>query len=142
MSRTNGQLGLMMLPPPLDTSEFRQAWQDWLSDRVERRLPRYTAKAQTLQFERLAEMGAAGAIDAIKWSIAQAYKGIFSPPPQAQKRGSDQPKPLSIWEIKEQIKTCENALADIAYDVCGDNEVQINADRATRRTALRAKLKD
>jgi len=137
MARTNGQLGLTLYPEILDTPAFRAAWVEWIEDRRERRLSRYTAKAQQLQFERLAEMGHDEALAAIKWSIAQGYKGIFQPSVQAAQA---KPKPPSAWELRERIKECENERSALSYDKCCENAEEVNAKRAARRSELSEKI--
>lgn len=109
-----GQLGLMIYPADLDNDAFRAAWETWLEDRRERRLPRYTARAQAIQLKRLAEMGAEAAISAIDWSIAQGYKGIF-PPPQASCKAPAIAKSAapSTWEIKTRLDLIDTRLRSL-----------------------------
>lgn len=135
---SKGQLGLEMLPQELDTPAFAEAWKTWLVDRAERRLPRYTARAQELQLRRLAEMGSDPAVAAIEWSIAQGYKGIFPPPQSARPAAA---KPLSTWDIKQKLEALEGELSSIAYDYCGPDEDRVNDERRRRRVELREKIR-
>lgn len=129
-----GQLGLELLPPALDTAEFRQAWEQWLADRAERRLPRYTARAMTLQLRRLEAMGAEAAIAAINWSIAQGYRGIF-PEPAAPGTQAKAKQP-GAWELKERIRVIEDELDGLQYPVVGAHAEEANRRRAERRREL------
>lgn len=117
MSQFNGQLGLQIFPAALDVAEFRQAWEEWLADRRERRLPRYTERAQRMQLRRLEELGPDAAIEAINWSIAQGYKGIFPPPaPQkghAQSTNQTAPRPPSVWELKQKLDVTEERIRQL-----------------------------
>lgn len=128
---TRGQMGLSLFPSELDTPEFRDAWAEWLADRVERKLPRYTARATAIQFRRLSEMGADRAIAAINYSISQCYKGIFEPPAAIAK-----PKQLSIWEIKEKLKAIDNELDAVSVTYWGHNADEVNLKRQERKEEL------
>jgi len=114
-----GQLGLEVYPAELDTEAFRAAWADWLEDRAERRLPRYTARAREMQLRRLTELGPQRAVAAIQWSIAQGYKGIFEPPaPAKAATGTKSERPAapqkpSAWELQKRLDLCNERLEQL-----------------------------
>lgn len=122
--RDKGQLGLgSLLPAELETEEFREAWGAWLADRAERRLPKYTARALTLQLRRLAEMGPERAAAAIEWSIAQGYRGIweegsskfkvqgskFDGAESGDSRGARE----GTWATAKRLEACEARLKEL-----------------------------
>lgn len=144
---TKGQLGLLLFPATLDSEAFRSAWTEWLSERRDRRLRPYTARAQQLQLARLERMGPDAAIDAIRWSIAQGYSGIWpapsaTPSPTATKPG--------VWAIKTQLDTVAARLAELEANIPGDHclpedflsdsELQELRQLRRRRRDLRAQL--
>lgn len=145
-----GQLGLMILPPELDTPEFRHAWDDWLSDRRERRLPRYTARAQTMQLNRLAQMGAGAAVAAIEWSIAQGYKGIFPPPAAQSVKNKPAKAEPSTWEITKRLEATDQRLKELRsrspgehcslVDFLSESELQEYQQLQRQRDTLRRQL--
>jgi hypothetical protein len=102
-----GQMGLEIFPAELDTPEFRSAWDEWLADRRARRLVRYTARGQELQLQALAKLGAATAADAIHWSMAQGYQGIF-PRPAAKPAQKAAP-----WQAQKKLELLEARLKEL-----------------------------
>ncbi len=64
---------------PLDTDEFRTAFAGWLAHRVELRVKPYKSRALKGCLSELASMGSAGAVEAIRHSIAKNYQGIYPP---------------------------------------------------------------
>lgn len=69
----------LALPSPLDTPEFRAAWAEWLAYRKERRLAGYKPIGLAKLLNRLAAMGAAGAVAALEHSMSQNYQGVWEP---------------------------------------------------------------
>jgi hypothetical protein len=67
------------LPAELDTAAFREAWEEWIAYRRERRIAPYVPSSLGRQFKRLAKMGEARAIAAIDHSIAQNSQGVYEP---------------------------------------------------------------
>lgn len=69
----------MVAPPPLPfpSEAFRLAWETWLSHKRALREKPYTPDGLEGQFKRLTDMGEARAIEAIRFSVAQNWKGIF-----------------------------------------------------------------
>lgn len=61
------------LPPVLDTEAFRTAWAEWLAHRGRG----YKLAGRKIQLNRLSELGVERAVSAIRYSIAQGWKGIF-----------------------------------------------------------------
>lgn len=150
MPASKGQLGLLLLPLELDTPGFREAWENWLADRAERRLPRYTARAQTMQFKRLEEMGHDTAIAAIEWSITQGYKGIF-PPPAARPTPAAQPaKQPTTWELQKKLEMVEARIKELKgrspgehcelWDFLSKAELEEYSTLIKRRKELRSAL--
>ncbi|MCP4903001.1 MAG: helix-turn-helix domain-containing protein [bacterium] len=67
-----------MVSDDLKTATFRNAWEDWVVDRVVRRKPP-TDRAVKLQIRKLEAMGHDNAILSIKNSIANGWTGLFEP---------------------------------------------------------------
>lgn len=92
------------LPRQLDTPEFREAWQDWLKYRAERRqgITPTTAKAQ---LAKLANAGPSSAVAMIHQSIENGWQGLF----EVRKRRED----MTEDEINNAFveKYCESSLA-------------------------------
>ena len=65
-----------LIPVSLDTVEFREAWDDWLDYRRERRAVT-TPQTKLAQLELLSEMGPAEAVKCIKKSITNGWQGLF-----------------------------------------------------------------
>lgn len=150
-----GQMGLELFPDELDSLSFVRAWADWLADRAERRLPRYTARAREKQLKRLAEMGEERAIAAIEWSIAQGYKGIFEPPVVAEKQagkslGPTKPAQPSTWELQKKLELVEGRMKELKgrspgehcelYDFLSREELEEYSRLIQRRKELRQQL--
>lgn len=68
-----------VLPPALDTPEFRAAWVDWFDYRKSSGLSRWVQATVNEQLTEFAEMGTARAIAAIRHTIRKGWKGIFEP---------------------------------------------------------------
>jgi uncharacterized protein YdaU (DUF1376 family) len=64
------------LPPTLDTSDFRSAWDTYLDHRREKK-SKLTPTAAKMVLSKLEGMGLARAIAAIKHSVSQGWTGIF-----------------------------------------------------------------
>jgi hypothetical protein len=64
-------------PLPFSGDEFKAAWESWLSHKRALREKPYTPEGLEGQFKRLTDWGEARAISAIRFSIAQNWKGIF-----------------------------------------------------------------
>lgn len=67
----------VVVPPELDTDEFRAAWGKWKAERAAKRIKPYTPDGEREQFRNLAPFGPAVAIAAIRHSIAQGWQGLF-----------------------------------------------------------------
>jgi hypothetical protein len=117
--RSKGQLGMdLLIPAELETEAFREAWAGWLADRAERRLPKYTARALTLQLRRLAEMGPERAVRAIEWSIAQGYKGIWEEKGESREQGAGSRERGAkseggTWGVAKRLEVCEGRLKEL-----------------------------
>lgn len=65
----------LSIPPPLDTSEFRSAWNLWLTHRREIKHPlKPTQESQQLKL--LENLGATAAIEMIEHTIAMGWRGL------------------------------------------------------------------
>jgi hypothetical protein len=65
----------LSIPPPLDTPEFRNAWQLWISHRSETKHPlKPTQEAQQLRL--LESLGSAPAVSLIEHTIAMGWRGL------------------------------------------------------------------
>jgi len=65
------------LPAELETEAFRAAWADWLAYRRECRVSKYKPRALAAQLATLAEWGHDVAIESIRQSIRQQWRGLF-----------------------------------------------------------------
>ena len=77
--KTEAQASPVAFPPVLDTTEFRQAWEDWTAYRKERKIAALKPRSVSAQLAKLQMWGHAGAIESIRQSIAQNYQGLFEP---------------------------------------------------------------
>lgn len=141
-----GQMGIELFPQELETEAFMNAWADWLADRSERRLPRYTARARDMQLKRLAEMGEERAVAAIEWSITQGYKGIWEAPEKksAPPAASGPAKAPSAWEMQKQLELIEERIKQLKSKSPGDHcslADFLSAEERAEYTRLLAKRK-
>ena len=67
------------LPAELETEAFRAAWADWLAYRRECKVSKYKPRAMAAQLATLAEWGHDVAIESIRQSIRQQWRGLFEP---------------------------------------------------------------
>ena len=67
------------LPAELETETFRAAWADWLAYRRECKVSPYKPRALAAQLAMLAEWGPDVAIESIRQSIRQQWRGLFEP---------------------------------------------------------------
>ena len=76
------------IPPSLDTPLFRQAWAAWAAHRVEIKA-RLTEQSTRQQIRLLVELGHDKAVETIRTSIRQSWRGLF--PEQAKTSAYDRP---------------------------------------------------
>ena len=67
------------LPAELETETFRAAWADWLAYRRECKVSTYKPRALAAQLAMMAEWGHDVAIESIRQSIRQQWRGLFEP---------------------------------------------------------------
>jgi len=67
------------LPAELETETFRAAWAEWLAYRRECKVSPYKPRALAAQLAMLAEWGHDVAIESIRQSIRQQWRGLFEP---------------------------------------------------------------
>mgnify|MGYP001244644173 CR=1 FL=1 len=67
------------LPAELETEAFRAAWADWLAYRRECKVSKYKPRAMAAQLATLAEWGHDVAVESIRQSIRQQWRGLFEP---------------------------------------------------------------
>ena len=67
------------LPAELETETFRAAWADWLAYRRECKISPYKPRALAAQMAMMAEWGHDVAIESIRQSIRQQWRGLFEP---------------------------------------------------------------
>jgi hypothetical protein len=89
-------------PDELKGDAFVSCWTEWLKYRRQRRLG-YTPIGSRQQLNRIKLLGIAGACEAISYSIAQGYQGIF-PPKQASQGVSTYSK------NKERVAAVKSAM--------------------------------
>ncbi len=70
---------VVTLPAELETETFRAAWADWLAYRRECKVSPYKPRALAAQMATLAEWGHDVAIESIRQSIRQQWRGLFEP---------------------------------------------------------------
>lgn len=97
---------LIIHPPPFTSQEFTEAWNDWQQSRRESGKPLKPTTIK-LQFRKLADMGEARAVAALKNSTAGGYQGIFEPNPGTTGTTGTNGKPTALnlidqWEKEEQ----------------------------------------
>jgi len=68
----------VQIPESLDTTEFAEAWSEWLAYRRERKAT-CSPRTLTKQLAMLADLGPPTAIQAIQASITNGWQGIFPP---------------------------------------------------------------
>jgi uncharacterized protein YdaU (DUF1376 family) len=86
---TKKELALtVLLPPQIDTPEFRAAWADWVEHRWQKRAF-LTEMAAKQQIRNCAALGLPRAIAAIQNSIGQGYTGLFEA--KEQENGQSRP---------------------------------------------------
>ena len=68
---------IVSIPTTLDTPGFREAWDEWMRYRAERKLCRWVPMTQRKQLKRMEAMGVDRAIDMIEWSIMQGWQGLY-----------------------------------------------------------------
>ena len=100
------------LPKALNTSAFKAAWSSYLQYLREIKKPPPTPSSVKQKWAEMAKWGHDQAIEAIRQTIRNGWKGIFEPkasPSKPRAEGAQQPeekssaKPRSTWEIKQQI---------------------------------------
>ena len=69
------------IPPSLDTPLFRQAWAAWAAHRVEIKA-RLTEQSTRQQIRLLVELGHDKAVETIRTSIRQSWRGLFPEQPR------------------------------------------------------------
>ena len=67
------------LPAELETETVRAAWADWLAYRRECKVSTYKPRALAAQLAMMAEWGPDAAIESIRQSIRQQWRGLFEP---------------------------------------------------------------
>ena len=77
-----------LIPPELDTPEFREAWAEWQQHKRERRNT-LTPTGARRALKKLAAMGPVRAVAAIHHSVASNYQGIFEPKGQSMPSGNE-----------------------------------------------------
>ena len=96
------------IPPSLDTPLFRQAWAAWAAHRVEIKA-RLTEQSTRQQIRLLVELGHDKAVETIRTSIRQSWRGLF---PQPAKGQSDRPNgmPSVIPGMERHLPTNQRRL--------------------------------
>jgi hypothetical protein len=96
------------IPQSLDTPLFRQAWAAWAAHRVEIKA-RLTEQSTKQQIRLLAELGHDKAVETIRTSIRQSWRGLF---PQPAKGQSDRPNgmPSVIPGMERHLPTNQRRL--------------------------------
>ena len=69
----------LVFPSPLETEEFREAWEQYLAYRRQRSLPSLKPMSVTAMLTEMASWGLPEALQAIRSSIANGWNGIFKP---------------------------------------------------------------
>lgn len=78
---------------PFDTKEFKDIWQIWLDERKQQRIKKYTARGEQAALHNLQKISnddEETAIQIIKQSIAQGWRGLF--PLKQQRAAASTPK--------------------------------------------------
>ena len=104
------------LPEALNTSAFKAAWSSYLQYLRESKKPPPAPSSVKENWAEMAKWGHDKAIEAIRQTIRNGWKGIFEPkasPSKPRAEGAPQPdkssaKPLSTWEITKKIEAIGN----------------------------------
>jgi hypothetical protein len=96
------------IPPSLDTPLFRQAWSSWAAHRVEIKA-RLTEQSTRQQIRLLVELGHDKAVETIRTSIRQSWRGLF---PEPAKEQADRPNgmPSVIPGMEKHLPTNQRRL--------------------------------
>lgn len=96
------------IPQSLDTPLFRQAWVAWAAHRVEIKA-RLTEQSTKQQIRLLTELGHDKAVETIRTSIRQSWRGLF---PEPAKKQSDRPNgmPSVIPGMEKHLPTHQRRL--------------------------------
>jgi len=100
------------IPLTLNTAEFLEWWDKWVSDRKARRQP-ITSLAADLQLRQLEAMGPVKAVKSIQQSIACGYRGLFEPREEHQAQPRLAKPRVSRGVIAMEISQCERDIATI-----------------------------
>lgn len=73
----DGNEGAAAEPLPFGSDSFKEAWEDWIAYRKERKLSAWKPRTLKTKFKEFATWGEAQAIQAIRHSISNGYSGIF-----------------------------------------------------------------
>ena len=93
----NVTLAEIEIPETLQESDFKEAWSNWQQHRKEIKKP-LTFTSAKQQIQKLSQMGANRAIEAIKHSIMNGWQGIFEPKPQHNRKA---PEKSFLQELEE-----------------------------------------
>jgi hypothetical protein len=96
------------IPQSLDTPLFRKAWAAWAAHRVEIKA-RLTEQSTRQQIRLLVELGHDKAVETIRTSIRQSWRGLF---PEPAKKQSDRPNgmPSVIPGMEKHLPTNQRRL--------------------------------
>ena len=144
---THHQTEIDIIPPVLDTPEFRDAWAEWVAHRTNDGRKTYSPRARRMALTRMVPWGPAAATAAIIHSIAGEFQGIYPDPAfqAGQSTAKSQAKPLSTWAIQEKLKAISNELEGLQYEYYGPDAEHRNRERIARANHLlaqRRKLKE
>lgn len=120
-----------VFPPELDRPDFKAVWQDWLLYRKERKQPKLLARSIAAKFAEIVSWGGAAAgIEAIRYSIANGYLGIFKP--KSKPEFNSRNRPLT------GLEQLQSELLKVGGDVLGQPEE--SERRRRKRADLVAKI--
>lgn len=79
-------------PDNLNCGVFKEKWNEWISYRKERKLPKLTSATARKQIDMLSGFGLTRAIASIEASITNGWQGLFEPKMQPKQQSYSRPE--------------------------------------------------
>ena len=100
----------VVIPPALDTPEFRAAWAGWKAERRAQKRKPYTPTGEAAALADLAKYGPAVAVETIAESTRNTWQGLF--PEKVAQKATGPPKPFLDKTTQYAIDTLTNLFGD------------------------------
>jgi len=96
-----GGVGGINIPTSLNTTEFTEAWKNWVQHRKEIKKP-LTVKSVEMQMKEFVAWGPTGAVEAIEYTIKKGWQGIRRPENETNSKPSRKPYAESKTVIRDR----------------------------------------